>query len=51
MILNANIPEKVRGLGIITRFREEPIELSADIEDMFLQVEVHPADRDYQGFL
>ena len=37
--------------GIILRFQEKPVALSADIEDMFLQVEVEIDDRNYLRFL
>lgn len=38
-------------VGVLTRFREEPIALIADIEGMFHQVRVKPTDRDFLRFL
>ena len=38
-------------MGILARFREQKYALSADIEEMFLQVEVKPEDRQYLRFL
>lgn len=38
-------------VGVLTRFREKPIAIAADIEAMFLQVQVHPKDRDMLRFL
>lgn len=38
-------------VGVLTRFRERPIALASDIEAMFLQVKVHPKDRDMLRFL
>ena len=37
--------------GIIIRFREEPVALSVDIQQMFLQVVVEENDRKYPRFL
>ncbi|XP_078665802.1 uncharacterized protein LOC144908142 [Branchiostoma floridae x Branchiostoma belcheri] len=37
--------------GVLTRFREEPVALMADIEAMFSQVKVPVEDRDYLRFL
>ena len=38
-------------MGILARFRENRYALSADIEEMFLQVEVRPEDRKFLRFL
>ena len=38
-------------MGILARFRENRYALSADIEEMFLQVEVRPVDRQFLRFL
>ena len=38
-------------MGILSRFREKPIAMSADIEEMFLQVAVKPEDRNFLRFL
>ena len=38
-------------LGIILRFREKRYSLSADIEAMYMQVSVRPADRKFSQFL
>ena len=38
-------------VGIILRFREGHIAISADIEQMFMQVKVAPSDRSYLRFL
>ncbi|XP_074608716.1 uncharacterized protein LOC141863136 [Acropora palmata] len=38
-------------LGVLTRFREDRVALSADIECMFHQIRVSPADRDAFRFL
>ena len=38
-------------IGVLTRFRQEPIALIADIEAMFHQVLVHPNDLDALRFL
>ncbi|CAH1277471.1 TRAF3 [Branchiostoma lanceolatum] len=38
-------------LGVLTRFRQEPVVLMADIEAMFSQVKVPSEDRDYQRFM
>ncbi|XP_066302034.1 uncharacterized protein [Branchiostoma lanceolatum] len=38
-------------LGVLTRFRQEPVALMADIEAMFSQVKVPSEDRDYQRFM
>jgi len=38
-------------IGVITRFREEPVALMADIESMFYQVRVTEDDRDALRFL
>ena len=38
-------------MGILARFREQKYALSADIEEMFLQVEVKPEDRQFLRFL
>ena len=66
-VLNPNKPGKVRRvcnaaskykevclnelIGTIFRFREEPIALTADIESMFLQVQVPKQDRSCLRFL
>ena len=45
-------PELLANLmGILARFRQEPFALRADIEEMFLKVEVRAEDRDYLRFL
>ena len=38
-------------LGVLLRFREEPVAIAADIEAMFLQVKVPPEDSDALRFL
>ena len=38
-------------IGVLTRFRENPVALAADIECMFHQIKVPPADRDAFRFL
>ncbi|XP_028415393.1 uncharacterized protein LOC114538415 [Dendronephthya gigantea] len=38
-------------VGVLTRFREEPIAFMSDIEAMFHQVRVRPSDRDALRFL
>ena len=38
-------------VGVLTRFREEPVAFMSDIEAMFYQVRVQPNDRDYLRFL
>lgn len=38
-------------IGVVTRFRKEPIVIMADIESMFHQVLVPPDDRDFLRFL
>ena len=38
-------------IGILLRFRQEPIAIMADIESMFHQVSVNPNDRDVLRFL
>ena len=38
-------------VGVLTRFRENPVALAADIECMFHEVRVPPADRDAFRFL
>ena len=38
-------------IGVVTRFRKEPIVIMADIESMFHQVQVPPDDRDLLRFL
>ena len=38
-------------LGILLKFRQEPIALTADIEGMFYQVRVTPQERDLLWFL
>ena len=38
-------------MAILARFRENAVALSADIEEMFLQVEVKPEDRKFLQFL
>lgn len=38
-------------LGVLTRFRQEPVALMADIRSMFHQVLVTPKDRDFLRFL
>ena len=45
-------PDLLRSLrGIIFRFRDKPVALSAGIEEMFVQVEVDVDDRNYLRFL
>lgn len=38
-------------IGVVTRFRREPVVIMADIESMFHQVQVPPDDRDLLRFL
>ncbi|KAK3704537.1 hypothetical protein QZH41_006331 [Actinostola sp. cb2023] len=38
-------------IGVLTRFREEPIAVAADVEGMFLQVRVDPKDCNMLRFL
>jgi len=38
-------------VGVLSRFREDPVALAADLECMFHQVRVPPADRDAFRFL
>ena len=38
-------------MGILSRFRENKFPMTADIEEMFLQVEVKPEDREFLKFL
>ena len=38
-------------VGVLTRFRENPVALAADIESMFHQIKVPPTDRDALIFL
>ena len=38
-------------LGVLMRFRQEPVAFMADVEGMFHQVQVAPSDRDYLRFL
>ena len=38
-------------VGVLTRFREEPVAFMSDIEAMFHQVRVRPSDRDALRFL
>ena len=38
-------------VGVLSRFREEPVAMMADIRGMFNQVMVAPEDRRYLGFL
>ncbi|KAK3733611.1 hypothetical protein QZH41_005188 [Actinostola sp. cb2023] len=38
-------------VGVLTRFRQEPVALMADIEAMFYQVRVRPSDRNCLRFL
>ncbi|XP_035660814.1 uncharacterized protein LOC118405422 [Branchiostoma floridae] len=38
-------------VGVLTRFRQEPVGLMADVESMFSQVKVPEKYRDYQRFL
>ena len=53
--LNSNLlkgPDLLSNLvGIILRFKESHIAISANIEQMFLQVKVAPSDRSYLRFL
>ena len=45
-------PDLVNNLvGVLIRFRQEPVALVADIEGMFHQVRVPPKDRDFLRFL
>ena len=45
-------PDLINGLlGILLRFRQHPVALTADVEAMFLQVKVPPGDRDVLHFL
>ena len=38
-------------LGVLTRFRQEPVAIMADIQSMFHQVKVAQDDRDFLSFL
>ena len=38
-------------VGVLTRFREEPVAFMADVEAMFCQVRVQPDDYKYLRFL
>ena len=38
-------------VGVLTRFRQEPVAVIADIKSMFHQVKVDPADGDALRFL
>ena len=38
-------------IGVLTRFRQEPIAMTSDIEAMFMQVHVNPEHRDALRFL
>ena len=38
-------------IGVVTRFRKEPVVIMADTESMFHQVQVPPDDRDLLRFL
>lgn len=38
-------------LGVLTRFRQEPVAVMADVKSMFHQVQVAPKDRDFLWFL
>ena len=38
-------------VGVLTRFRQEPVAFMSDIESMFYQVRVRPSDCDYLRFL
>ena len=53
--LNSNLlkgPDLPSNLtGVISRFRENTIALSADIEQMFMQVKAAPEDRKFLRFL
>ena len=53
--LNSNLmkgPDLLSNLiGVILRFREDNIALSADIEQIFMQVKVTPEDRKFLRFL
>lgn len=45
-------PDQLNGLiGILLRFRAEPVAVTCDIERMFHQFRVHEEDRDYLRFL
>lgn len=45
-------PDLLRSLpGILFRFRERPVAVTADIREMFLQVKIHPNDQPAQSFL
>lgn len=37
-------------LGVVTRFRQEPVALMADVQAMFHQVKVAQKDRDFLQF-
>lgn len=38
-------------IGVITRFRQEPVAIMADVEAMFQQVKIPPEDADLLRFL
>lgn len=38
-------------IGVITRFRQEPVAIRADVEAMFQQVKIPPEDADLLRFL
>ena len=53
--LNSNLlkgPDLLSNLtGVILRFREDNLALSADIEQMFMQIEISPEDQKFLHFL
>ena len=44
-------PDLTNSLGVLTRFRRQPIAFISDVEAMFHQVRVQPSDRDALRFL
>ena len=52
--LNSNLlkgPDLSNLVGVILRFREQQVAISADIEQMFMQIKVAPSDRAFLWFL